>query len=394
MKSQALPRKCGKQFVGYALLCLLFLCSPFLHAETERPLVKDEVFTIGTATIHEGNLALAKKRAISDALMKGVESYLINRLGGHGMINNFQRLVQGVIPGAREQIENFHILAEEKIGEEYKVLVGLRINKVVIDERLRLAGLVHTEGPPIKVLFLVSEMKDGTTSYWWNNPEIQPSLSATELALFSVFQERGFAPINRTLTTPEIEYFIEPRSPDLEDEDILVLGRLFSADVVVYGQSQITGKEGVSLSLKAYDLHQEIKLCEASRTEEVESGPGGDEGIIATLQRLINRLAGDLSPTIIQSVTAESTKVHHLKVTLKGLGSYKQLTAFRGFLRGNVKGIKSVKETRITRNSVSYEVEFRGDRDRFLDRVLNHKDLPFPFNLVRSEDGRIILTAR
>jgi hypothetical protein len=31
------------------------------------------------------------------------------------MINNFPRLIQNVIPKARQEIENFHILAEEQV---------------------------------------------------------------------------------------------------------------------------------------------------------------------------------------------------------------------------------------------------------------------------------------
>ena len=374
-------------------MCLLFLCIPFLRAETGEELGEGEVFAIGTGTIHAGNLALAKKAAISNALMKGVENYLMHRLGSHGVINNFKRLVRGVIPGAKEQTENFYILAEGKIGEEYKVFVRLRINKKVMDEKLRLSGLVHAEGPPIKVLFLVSEIKEGAISYWWNDPELHPGLTLTELALHSVFQERGFAPINRALAAPETEYFKELKSYDLGDEEILILGRLFSADVVIYGQSEIADERGVALTLKVYDVKLEDPICEDTRAEQVESGVEGNEGIIAILQRLANKLAGELGPTIIGSLTAVSAKIHHLEVTLRGLESYKQVRGFRDFLRGDVRGIKSVRQTRIKRNSISFEVEFRGDSNRFLDRLLNHKDLPFPLNFVETEDEKIVLTA-
>ncbi|MFH1240722.1 MAG: hypothetical protein V1689_00050 [Pseudomonadota bacterium] len=388
-----IPLKRGARLlVVFPLFCLLFFWPPFLRAETKGELEQSEVLAIGTGAIHEGNMALAKKNAISNALIKGVEDYLMRRLGSHGVINNFERLVQGVIPKAREEIQNFNILAEGKIGDEYKVLVRLRINEEVIDQRLRQTGLIHAEGPPIKVLFLVSEASEERVSCWWNDPENNPALSPTELALYKAFQERGFIPINRTLTTPETEYFKELRSPELEDEDIFILGRLFSADVVIYGQSETADPKGVALRLKAFDVDKGRQVCENSQAQELESDLRGAEGMSVTLERLVNRVAGELAPAVIKVLTADSTKVHRLAITVRGLKTLRQVKEIRDFLRSEVKGVESVRLSRIKKNSISFDVESRGDKKRFLDSILNHKKLPFKLSPVRTEDGDIVLT--
>ena len=156
---------------------------------------ENEILAIGTATVKDGNLAKAKGSAISDALTKGVENYLLHRLGSEGVVNNFQRIIQDILPKAKAKVENYNILSEDQTGEEYKVLIKLRVNEKVIDKKLREAGVVVTEGPPIKVLFLVSEWKGGTVYYWWRDPETYSSMSGTELVLHNVFQERGLGPI-------------------------------------------------------------------------------------------------------------------------------------------------------------------------------------------------------
>ena len=236
-------------------------------------------------------------------------------------------------------------------------------------------------------------MSEGLISYWWNDPEINPALTPTELALYKVFQERGFVPINRTLTTPEVESFKELRAPELEEEDILLLGRLFSADVVIYGRSEMADEKEVTLTLKAYDVRRGNQICEDSQAEEVESDLGSEEGITITLERLANRVAGQLTPTIIQILTADSVKIHYLEVTIRGVENPRQVKEFRDFLRNDVTGIESVKQTRIRKNSVSFEVEYRGGRKRFLDRILKHKGPPFSLDLVQTEDEQIVLTA-
>jgi hypothetical protein len=171
---------CGRALFICSLLCIFLSTFPHSPAASERP-ERAELFAIGTSDIVKGNLAQAKEKAISDALKKGMEDYLVERLGSEGMVNNFQRLVQDIIPEAGEGIENFHILAEDQAKDTYKILVRLRINKKVIDEKLLRAGLVIIEGPPIKVLFMVSETLDGHVRYWWKDPEVPADMSATEL---------------------------------------------------------------------------------------------------------------------------------------------------------------------------------------------------------------------
>jgi ribosomal protein S25 len=147
------------------LWCVIFGTSLSFAAMEGKP-EENEVLAIGTGTIFGGNLASAKKSAISQALMKGVESYLVRRLESKNVVNNFERLIQEIIPKAEEDIENFNILAEYQIGDKYQVLIRLRINEKIIDKRLSEAGLTLTEGAPIKLLFMVSETKHGVSSYW------------------------------------------------------------------------------------------------------------------------------------------------------------------------------------------------------------------------------------
>jgi hypothetical protein len=193
---------------------------------------ENEILAIGTATIKEGNLAQAKESAISDALTKGVENYLLHRLGSEGVVNNFNRIIYDILPRAKVKVENFNILLEDQTGEEFKVFIKLRVNEKVIDEKLREAGVVVTDGPPTETLYL--------------------------------------------------------------------------------------------------------------------------------------------------------------DITLKGLSSYKQFRTFRDFLRRDVSGVKSVRQTRVRKDSISVAVEFQGEKKRFVERVLNHENLPFLVKLDQGEDEGIV----
>lgn len=118
---------------------------------------QEEILVIGTGDISNGNVASARKDAISDALIKGVEGFLTRRLGSEGMVNNFSRIIHDIMPSAEEGTENFHILAEEKTSKHYKILVQIKVNAELMEERFKEMGFVLMRGASIKVLFMVSQ---------------------------------------------------------------------------------------------------------------------------------------------------------------------------------------------------------------------------------------------
>ena len=375
----------------FFLAGFLFFGFHLSQAETGDNLEKNELLAMGIGTVVGGNSALAKKKAITQALMKGVEDYIAHLLGSRGVVNNFERVTEEILPLAKAEIANFHILAEHQVDGKYKVLIKLTVNEEIIGEKLRSAGVLLTDTPFIKVLFLVSETKGGTISYWWKDAESFQDLSAVELTLHKVFQDRGFSPINRGLP-PDAEQLSNLTSPNLTNEDVLKWGSLFSADVVICGQSEIINKKELSLTLRAFDVHQGSQICQESRVEPIGQELINTEQIIETLQGPVNRMAATLCPCIIRSVAREHGEIHQLEVTLIGTSGPKQFWVFRDFLRDEVIGVKSVIPSKIRGNSISATVEFQGGGDKFVNRVLKHEKLPYPLHLGQAEEGEIVFS--
>jgi hypothetical protein len=374
--------------LGWIAVSLL-VCAQAM-AETGK---QGEILVIGTGMIVKGNTAQAREEAISDALNRGVEEYLARRLGSQGMVNNFPRLIQEVIPNAREVVGNFNILAAEEVDKHYKVLVRLRINDTVMEEKFREAGVIETGRPPVKVLFLVSqiELPSREASYWWRDAESYTALSPTELALDRAFEERGFQPINRMLKVPDVDYLPEMKTLDLTGVDALRWGRAFSAEVVIYGRCAISDRKEVSVSLTALDVAREFMIDQADQTGLVGQG---SQGVVQTMQRVIDEIASNLGPSILRAITALEAKVSRFEITLKGLKSFRDFRTLRDFLEREVEGVKSVRQTRVKGNMISIMVEYPGDEDAFLEEVLRHDNLPFPLDVVKTEDGEIVFNIR
>ena len=375
---------------------LSFFHTSLSVAQVDSKLVLNEILVIGTGDILHGNVAKARKKAIAEALVKGVEEYLGRRLGSQTMINNFPRLLQDVIPKAREEIENFHILAEERMDKEYKILVRVKVNDKVMEEKLREIGVILMEGPPIRVLFLVSQMEGRGEKllYWWKDPETNSALSLVELALHRVFQERGFQPISRLLRTPEGDYSPEMKALDLSDEDSIRWGQLFSVDVVVRGRCEIIGGDKVSILLKALHVKNSIMIARDMQSERMAEGAGDMDQIVETIEIAVNNVASRLTPKIMVAIELPETKTAQLSLTLKGLRSFRQFREFKDFLEKNVPGVKSVRQTRLRGNSVSVAVVFLGDEEKFVESVSKHENLPFKADWAKTEEGEIVVLIR
>jgi len=394
MTKSILERREKRFAIIFYLLSFIFLWTPISQAETEADQKKNEVLAIGAGTVVKGNSALAKKKAVTQALKKGVENYITTFVGAQAAVNSFERLTEEIIPGAEEAVENFHILAEHQIGDRYMVLIKLRVNEEVIGERLRSADVVLTEAPPIKVLFLVSETSKGHTSYWWRGEDTLQELTAFELTLHKAFQDRGFSLINRIMNPPNVEQIRDLKSPELADHHILRLGTLLGADVVVLGQGVIGGEE-LTLTLRALDVQGGKEICRTFRVEPVEpleqEQLAGDR-LLEALREPVNRLTASLCPCIIRAVSKQHAEVRHLEVTLTGMTRPGQFWSFRDFLKNEITGVESVIPSRIEGDSVSATVAFQGDGETFVNRVMGHENPPFPLHAVQTEEGKLVFS--
>lgn len=375
---------------GLILLSVFVFNIPVVESSEKTNM--DEILIIGSGGIIDGNIADARENAISDALLKGVEEYLAKYLGNQGMINNFARLINDVIPGAKDEIENFNILAEEKSNNIYKILVRMKVNESLMKEKLNQKGIIFKDIPPIKFLFLVSQKdsQDKNMNYWWNEPDSNNPLTSTELILHRVFQECGFDPVNRLSTVPEGKYSDDMRKLDLTDEDAIEWGRLYSSDVVIVGKSEITENEMVFISLKSIDVKKKSVIKDDFQTEQLNQNGTEREQLMDALARGVNSIVTRLSPAIISSFE-KIEEVSLIEVELRGLKSLEQLINFSDFLKEDIEGVKTVIEKSIKGNSINLMVEFSGDEDTFFNRVKGHERFPFFADVSQKEGGGFVV---
>jgi len=385
-------------FSGRILLCVLAVLFSLISfrgpAVAEEP-EKNGILAIGTARMSQGNVAEARKRALSAALGRGVEEYLLRRLGGQALANQLSVFVEELVPAAREEVANFNIVGEEETGEHYRVLVSVRINEATLERVLEEKGFLREEGPPVKVLFMVSNREPGAEGpvYWWKSPEEDRGLLPMELALHRAFEERGFSLASRTLKVPEGEEEEALRKPDLTPEQAAEWGRVCSAEVVVIGSS-LQSEGMISIYLRALDAATAAPLAEQGAQVRLDDSLSGQDRIQDGIERAVQRVSERLAPVVQEAFQRVEGEVDRFHLTLQGLGSFQQLKRFTQYLKEHIPGVESLSQTRFKGDSVTLAVGYREGVDHFLEVLRAREDMPFFAEFRKMGEGEVVVTLR
>ncbi|MBW2332018.1 MAG: hypothetical protein JRF08_00740 [Deltaproteobacteria bacterium] len=346
----------------------------------------DERIVTGTGEIINKNVALARNTAISQAFLKAVEEYVIHRLKLQDMASSFQRLDEEILSKTKEEIQDYQIISEFSTDRYVRILMKVRVNKAILERKLKKIELRTLDARQIDVLFLVSEKREGSSAiYWWGDPTNQTSLTQTELFLSQTFENRGFRVINRSFFPPEESYDEGMLHFNLTDEAAVKWGRLLSAQVVIAGEANLYSKSKASVFFKAIKVIDGTVVAQGYRERTLNGGITDDQSAI---ELAISSWANDMISYIIDAAQPTQESLNPIIIIIKGFKEFRDFLNFKEFLKTNFPEIKSVLERRLEKGLVKLFVELKGDPKGFAVKVLNHSKSGFSFEINElSEQG-------
>ena len=379
----------------YLCLCLflslvslsinLFVKDSFAQAVQDTMI--DERIVTGTGVIINENVALARNEAISQAFLKAIEEYVIQRLKSRDMANSFQRLDEEILSKTKEEIQDYQIISEFSTDRYVRILMKVRVNKAILERKLEKIELRDLDITQIDVLFLVSEKKEGSSAiYWWGDPANQTSLTQTELFLSQAFENTGFRVINRSFFSAQESYDESMLHLTLTNEAAVKWGKLLSAQIVIVGEANIYGRSEASVFFKAIKVIDGTVVAQAYRGRTLESNITDDDQ--SAIQLAINSWASDTISYIIEAAQPTQKTINQIVIVIKGLRSLREFLDFKEFLKTNFPEIKSVLERRLEKGLVKLFVEVKGNPKGLAKKILNHSKRPFSFEINElSEQG-------
>jgi len=361
-------------------------------AQETKEATNDERILTGTGAIVDENIALARNEALSEAFVKAIEEYLIQRIGSQGVANNFQRLDEEILSRTQEAIQDYQIISEFRTERYVRVLAKVRVNEAVLDQKLKKMGLLEADTVQIAVLFMVSEKKEGfSTTYWWGDPSRPASITQAELSLSRIFEERGFRVVNRSFFPPEETYDEGMLSLTLSDEQVAKWGRLLSAQIVIAGEANLYGLSRALVSLKAIKVTDGTIIAQGFREGIFDSTTGGEESAIGLA---ITSWANDMIPHLMGGLERAQKIINRVTIIVNGLNSYGDFLLFKDFLKKNFPKITSVLERRLAKDSVTFGVEIEGGSTGMAQKLLDHPGTPFAIEIYDLSDQGFTVVVR
>jgi len=378
----------------FLYLCLfLSLLSPSINilikdalAHEIQDAVIDERIVTGTGVIINENVALARNKAISQAFLKAVEEYVIQRLGTQDMANSFQRLDEDILSKTKEEIQDYQIISEFSTDRYVRILMKVRVNKAILERKLEKIELRDVDATQIDVLLLVSEKREGFPAiYWWGDPTNQTSFTQTELFLSQVFENKGFRIINRSFFPPEESYDESMLHLNLTNEAAVKWGQFLSAQIVIVGEANIHGMSEASIFFKAIKVIDETVVAQGYRERTLNGSLTDDQSVI---ELAISSWANDMISYIIEAAQPTQEALKQIIITINGFKDFQDFLNFKEFLKTNFSEIKSVLERRLEKYSVKVSVEAKEDSKGLAEKVLNYPQRHFSFEINElSEQG-------
>ncbi len=373
-------------FLSLLSLTIHILIKDALAHEIKDDVIDERIVT-GTGIIINENVARARNEAISQAFLKAVEEYVIQRLKSQDMAKSFQRLDEEILSKTKEEIQDYQIISEFSTDRYVRILMKVRVNKAILERKLEKIELRDVDATQIDVLLLVSEKKEGSSAiYWWGDPANQTSLTQTELFLSQVFENKGFRVINRSFFSPQESYDESMLHLTLTNEAAVKWGKLLSAQIVIVGEANIYGTSEASVFFKAIKVIDGTVVAQAYRGRTLESNITDDDR--SAIELAISSWANDMISYIIEAAQPTQEALNQIIITIKGFKDFRDFLNFKEFLKTNFPEIKSVLERRLEKGLVKLFVEVKGDPKGLAIKVLNHSKNPFSFEINElSEQG-------
>lgn len=365
----------------------------------------------GIAMIFDGDKALARDRAIDDAMNKLVKSKLGTTVEGRSLVQDFA-LVESIVEAkSTGMVKNWTVVKERSEVDAYFVTIKGEVFPAAVNDTIE--ATIKNYGRP-KFMVLIKETFDGTA----NNP----GETVTEHTMMDIMGNSGFEFVDAAMTQQLIKKERRTMGQAIngtinEDVQELLLDDL-GAEVIIIGTAKTTDQtaaiSGYSRNMKSKQANIQLKAIDvytgrilASKVHNapavhIDADTASKNAIMNCLgsKNMLGRkdeddkfVSGDFMNQITRQFLKSATG-RMIMLTVSGL-NYNDMTKFREAIQGRVRGVSKVYPRGQVGTAAKIEVEFAG-KTHDLAQELSAKADKFGFSIEIKEQkpNKISLTAR
>jgi len=380
-------------------ICLLILLvSTYTSSYGADSRVVKQLNVLGSAVIHQKNLADGKQNAVNDALVAAVGQVVMEMLTGETVVRRFQQINDNILAKRDNYIQNYRVLTESVSGNTVRTLVQVDIAVDRVSRDLSRLGLALAGAVYPRILFMVAErnVTDADFTYWWGDRLLR-SRTISEGSLAATLQATGFEIIDPPDMSSPLSLPVNAPEADM----VALAGRL-GADVLVTGYGTAAAAPNtMGGAINAYEAFFEARAFDVqtgqpigrTRQKSVVSGQdevaGGREALSGA-----GVLAGDDLARQIMAVWQQAQdRSAIIEVAVEGTGGH-----IASFVRlrtaiSSLSGVNDLKMKEMTADRADMAVTYQGSARSLADALLLKTFSGFGIDIfeVTSETVRIRL---
>ena len=339
---------------------------------------QDKTVTVeGQGVVISDDAAMARDKAVEDALRKAVEQVVGTQVSSESVVENYQLLEDRIYTNAKGFISNYKILSSSREGNVVTVKVEATVGAGKLSSQLEAIGVLLQQMENPKIMILVSEQNIGQeyVSHWWGASAAQQSMSVVENTIIEVLQAKGFEFVDHQTLAGKIEvndaYKISA-SPtnqqakqiaNLSDAQVVIVGQAVAKNAgTIRGTSMNSGQ--ANMSVRAVNTSNGDVIATSTKHQaavHIDPTTAGSQALIKVSQKV----AEDLVTKILDKWQKDVASAKRIRLIVSGVSDYNLLVSFKSKLGETVRGVKSVIERRVDGGVAEMDVRLAGTASHF-----------------------------
>lgn len=331
------------------------------------------VVTTGIAQISDNNLVTAQSSAIADAHRKALVQAVGTIMTFEQMNQQLPSLSGMLFDKATDYIESYKILYDSRRGDRYHITLQSNVNLRKLEKYLAVNQSIGPERALPAVLLMIARQPPGRDVYtcWWSFIDPETALTPPDLAMRDELEKQGFEVIDHSRMILQITGSNVYGCLDPDVEDLQALGRQFQADVIINARAQAGPAAGGSGDTFAQEVQANIagravKTDDGSILGSIEtympsSGESDDSAYDSAIKNASRTFARQIGEQIAQRWSKESKGVLITSLSVSGISSYSDFTAFKNALKKNIPAITAIEQKSVAARGALLELESGSD---------------------------------
>lgn len=356
-----------------------------------------EVVVRGAGAIYQGDVALARDTAISDALRKAVEEVMGTLVQADTLVKNFELIEDNIYTQTKGYIKNYEVLKEEELQGVYRVTVKAVVGLKKLQDDLIAINILQQRmhKPRVMVMMLQEEAllssKKGISLYD----------RTSEGEIIKNLLEQGFETIDSNQIRKKYDE-VEIKEATLGNDALVSqMGSKLGAEVVIVGKASWEKMEGVDLgglvSCKARVEARAVK-CDVGSILAAEGIGAAGVDIIAdsaskkAITEASKKVVQSLINQILEAWTKETSGGRLITLEIFNV-SFKDLQEFENVLKNQIRGISAIYRRSFEKDVAVIDVESKQSAQE-LSVEISSKDFGFPVSITGFSANKLDIRVR